>query len=279
MPYVNHLHYEERGQGRPVIFIHCPAVSRIYWQPVIDRLQSQFRCIAIDVRGHGKSGLGDTPWRFTDIAEDLAMLTRALDLERPVLVGYSTGGAIGLLAPLEHSGLFGGVVATGGYSECSNLYLKTKAGAGLWAARAGLSKLVARVIVRHNGLEKAHRQAMMPEALAVRPVSLQSIIAETLRVNFTRRLPKIDVPVLLVYGGKDDPMHRYCRILQRWLPEARSVFFPGADHRVPTQAPDDFADSVTEFIYGIDAPPKADELPVMEPSLYHPGIQTDQIHP
>lgn len=279
MPFVKHLHYEERGHGRPLIFIHCPAVSRIYWQPVIDRLQSQFRCIAIDVRGHGKSGLGDRPWRFTDIAGDVAMLTRTLHLERPVLVGYSTGGAIGLLAALEYPGLFGGVVGSGSYSECSNLYLKTKAGAGLWAARVGLHKLVARIIVRANQANKAHGAAMMDEALAVRPSSLQSMIAETLRVGFTRRLPQIQEPVLLTYGAKDDPMHRYCRILQRWLPAARSVFFEGADHRVPTQRPDDFADAITEFVYGIDAPPKPDELPLLEPSLMHPGMDRDQIHP
>ncbi|HWI66698.1 MAG TPA: alpha/beta fold hydrolase, partial [Symbiobacteriaceae bacterium] len=81
MPYVNHLYYEETGAGRPVILIHCPALSHIYWRPIMDRLGSVCRCIAIDIRGHGRSGLGDRPWRFADIAADVAMLTRALQLE------------------------------------------------------------------------------------------------------------------------------------------------------------------------------------------------------
>lgn len=274
MPYIRHLFYEETGAGRPVILIHCPAVSHLLWRPVITRLRTACRCFAIDLRGHGRSGLGDTPWTFTDIAADIAMLVRRLGLEpAPLLVGYSSGGSICLQAALDEPDLYGGLAIIGGFSECTTPHLRSKARLGLMAVRAGLTPLIGRSVVATNHATPEHAREMLPEARAVRPQALLSYLQETMRAGFTARLGEIHRPVLLVYGTDDDRMHPYYRKLRAGLPAARSAFVPRCGHQVPTRHPTALADLLAEFAAQLE-PDETD--PLLQPSFRHPGVD---LHP
>ena len=278
MPYVKHLYYEETGAGRPVIFIHCPALSHIYWRPVMERLAPTCRCIAIDIRGHGRSGLGDRPWRFDEIAADVAMLTRELSLNDPVLVGYSSGASIALMSAITEPALFAGVVAVSAFSECSTWAMKAKVGLGLAAVKLGLVPLIGTNVIGTNSTGKAHTRAMLPDARQVSPVALRSFLRETLRVNFTHRLHGVRVPVLLVYGADDDWMHSYYRTLHERLPGARAIFFPGTDHRVPTRQPELFSDAVAEFLAGLEPEPEDLFAVPLLPTYAHPGVESYPLH-
>lgn len=275
MPYVHHTYFESAGTGRPVIFIHCPFVSHIYWRPIVNRLRGVCQRIAFDLRGHGKSGLGDQPWSFHDISADIALLTRELELEQPILVGYSSGGTIALQAALDEPELYGGLVLVSGFSECSTLYLRTKTAAGLAAATLGLSGLAGSNVISTNAVDARHARAMLPDVRSVRRASIRSFLRETLKTNLSDRLPEIQIPALLVFGADDDLMHGYYRILRKGLPHARTVIVPQTDHRVPTRRPDDFAALLAEFVAERNEPP--DDLLIPQPQ-YQPGATEHQLH-
>lgn len=262
-----------------MIFIHCPALNHIYWRPVMERLAPVCRCIAIDVRGHGRSGLGDTPWTFADIGDDLAMLTRNLGLDHPVLVGYSAGGTIALRAAVDHPGLFGGVVPVSTFSQCCNVWVRAKVAVGALAVRLGLTPFIGPNIITTNSADAAHMRAMLPLARQVPRESMLSFFEETLRTDFTADLPRIQVPVLIVGGAKDDLMHRYVAIMRQKLPVSRAVFFPETDHRVPTREPERFADLVAEFLAELEpADPAEDPGELVLPTYLHPGSDQPQLH-
>ena len=86
------LAYEERGTGVPVVFVHGLTFNRGTWRPIIDRLADRFRCIAVDLPGHGESS--GLPRSWEDLGHRLAAFITALEIERPVLVGHSHGGAL-----------------------------------------------------------------------------------------------------------------------------------------------------------------------------------------
>jgi 3-oxoadipate enol-lactonase len=100
------------GAGKPVLLLHGIVVSSdLNWVDVYEPLrQAGFRVLAMDLRGHGR-GLRDYK-RLTleDCADDAAALLEQLGVTRPIVVGYSMGGAIAQLLINRHPGSAGAVV-------------------------------------------------------------------------------------------------------------------------------------------------------------------------
>jgi non-heme chloroperoxidase len=87
------IYYKDWGTGRPVVFSHGWPLSADSWEAQMVFLASRdYRCIAHDRRGHGRSS---QPWNGNDMdtyADDLAELIDTLDLKGAVLIGFSAGG-------------------------------------------------------------------------------------------------------------------------------------------------------------------------------------------
>ena len=92
------LHVEETGNpaGRPVLFIHGYSQCRLCWKKQMNSsLAKDFRLVALDIRGHGLSDKPEDGYADSKIwADDINAVINALELERPLLVGWSYGGAI-----------------------------------------------------------------------------------------------------------------------------------------------------------------------------------------
>jgi pimeloyl-ACP methyl ester carboxylesterase len=85
------------GADVTLVFIHGWLLSRRYWQPLIQQLSPQYRCLAYDLRGFGESRpCGHQQFSLEAYAQDLVELLGELRLGRVWLVGHSLGGAIAL---------------------------------------------------------------------------------------------------------------------------------------------------------------------------------------
>lgn len=111
VPHSYHLTPETNHSEITLVFVHGWLLSRRYWQPVIDNLSKDFRCLSYDLRGFGESNLGiearslpihqqsDVPaFSLSAYAQDLGALLTALNLQSVWLVGHSLGGSIALWA-------------------------------------------------------------------------------------------------------------------------------------------------------------------------------------
>jgi pimeloyl-ACP methyl ester carboxylesterase len=94
------LHVREWGNvdGPPIVFIHGWSQSHLCWhRQVASSLSDEFRLVAFDLRGHGMSEAPHQCQHYTYAglwAYDLAAIIDELELERPVLVGWSYGGFV-----------------------------------------------------------------------------------------------------------------------------------------------------------------------------------------
>lgn len=87
------IHYQDVGEGKPVIFISGWPSSHQMWEAQTDELpKNNIRCISYDRRGFGKSDKPFGPYDYDTLAGDLAELIRQLDLSDVTLVGFSMGG-------------------------------------------------------------------------------------------------------------------------------------------------------------------------------------------
>src|SRR6202140_2994664 len=87
------IFYNDWGTGQPGVFSHGWPLSADAFEDQMSFLASRgYRCIAHDRRGHGRSS---QPFNGNDMdtyADDLAELVQALDLQKAIHVGHSTGG-------------------------------------------------------------------------------------------------------------------------------------------------------------------------------------------
>jgi pimeloyl-ACP methyl ester carboxylesterase len=92
------LHFVEAGIGDPVVLLHsfCGSVERDFAaRGLLAALAARFRVIALDLRGHGRSGKPHAPQQYgRELALDVARLLDHLQLAKAHVVGYSLGGHI-----------------------------------------------------------------------------------------------------------------------------------------------------------------------------------------
>ncbi len=88
------IHYEETGQGRPLVLIHGWTCSGRFFKRNVDELGKSCRVINMDLRGHGESDKPDWGYRISRMAKDVRDLIQALGLKDVTLLGWSMGGSV-----------------------------------------------------------------------------------------------------------------------------------------------------------------------------------------
>ncbi|WP_256077083.1 alpha/beta fold hydrolase [Massilia sp. YIM B04103] len=102
------LHCLDIGQGEAVLLLHGLGSCGHDWEPQIQTLALHYRIIAPDLRGHGLSPAphDGKPWRMADLAQDVAELLSALELDSVHIIGFSLGGMVALeLAQMQRATL------------------------------------------------------------------------------------------------------------------------------------------------------------------------------
>lgn len=104
--------YEKVGEGRPVLLIHGNGGSHKEFDVLTEAIKDRYTVVAPDSRGHGESA---TPgvYHYQDMADDMINLINALELDKPVVVGYSDGGIVALLMAIKDSDVLSGIICCG----------------------------------------------------------------------------------------------------------------------------------------------------------------------
>ncbi len=91
------IHYELSGKEKASVVVpsHSLACSQVMWWPQIELLESHFRVLRFDTRGHGQSQAPQGPYTLEQLVDDAIGLLDALKLDRVYWVGLSMGGMIG----------------------------------------------------------------------------------------------------------------------------------------------------------------------------------------
>ncbi len=88
------IFYEIRGNGAPVVLLHPFPCHHEFWDPVAAALESRYRLILPDLRGHGDSEIGEEPAVMAKHAGDIARLLDAAGVGKAAFIGCSIGGYI-----------------------------------------------------------------------------------------------------------------------------------------------------------------------------------------
>lgn len=106
------ISYQVQGEGKPaLVFVHGWCCDRSYWDAQLPHFAEKYKVVAIDLAGHGESGLERKDWTMKAYGEDVEAVVKKIELGQVVLIGHSMGGFVILeaerLIPEKVIGLVG----------------------------------------------------------------------------------------------------------------------------------------------------------------------------
>ncbi|QNK34664.1 alpha/beta hydrolase [Serratia sp. JUb9] len=223
--------------GPPIIFIHGLLGSHLNWtqQQQAPQLQ-RYRLITFDLRGHGLSGKPQQEAAYRDgkrWADDLAAVINNAQARRPLLVGWSLGGAVitNYLAAYGDSNISGAVYVDGVVELTPDLIpAHPQVYSAMTAERLGTHLNGERAFLRLCFYQQPDRvtfeRLLANAALAAWPMQRA---VPTMTIPLEQGLKNVRAPLLFIYGRHDALVNP-----QASLARARSV-----NPRIESQIYDD----------------------------------------
>jgi pimeloyl-ACP methyl ester carboxylesterase len=203
--------YEVHGTGTPaLIFVHGWSCDRSYWQGQIEPFSRDFKVVAIDLAGHGESGLGRRSWTIEAFGADVAAVVKKLNLQRVILIGHSMGSNVIAEAARQMPGRVAGLVLVDQYKDLGPGLSQEEVQAFAAKLRTNFSDPVA-AFVRKMFVSTS--DSALVERVAADMASAPAAIALDALVftlNYSRQMPhtleELKLPVIAINDAGDRPM-------------------------------------------------------------------------
>ena len=250
-----------QGTGEAVVFLHHGGGNLAMWEPVVPYLAESYRCITLDLRGHGRSDAPMSGYRIETMAADVIGVLDQFAIDSAHIVGSSLGAEVGLCLAAEYPDRVLSLVCEGAYESPYGPYS---------AERMDPADADAEIASRVESL-RARPEAVFdtPEAFVAQTRELheswgiwnEAVEAETaynahiredgqvvhawrkwardeymthfFSLRFEKVYPRITCPILILPGESDanDPeISRAMRALSALAPSCRIQLVPGAIH-------------------------------------------------
>lgn len=204
-------YFDEGHEGVPIILVHGFPFCKETWLPQLDFLSFDFRVIAYDIRGFGKSSSSaETPVSIEIFANDLILLMDSLHIEKAIVCGFSMGGYIVLNALYLHSNRFIAAILCDTQSIADSVEAKAKREKTILQIEANGLQLFAADFV-NNIFDKETLATNNALVVSIHNIiidaSISSVVA-TLRALANRSesgstLNQISIPTLIICGEND----------------------------------------------------------------------------
>lgn len=248
------LYYHESGssvKGTPLL-LHGAGGNHLYWPPEIRR-KNEYRILALDLPGHGKSSETSGLQSIQEYVDAVYAWIQAMDIHQFVIAGHSMGGAIALSLALQFPAHLAGLVliSTGARLPVSPMLLAETSSSALYL------KAVHRIMEWSFSPDAPPR--LVELAYRRMAESRQSVLHSDLKAcaefNVVDQLDKISCPTLVLCGEKDlMTPRRSSQYLASRIPRAQLHLVAGAGHMVMLEQPHTVAEAVHGFVMHLVQP-------------------------
>lgn len=247
------LHYEEYGQGTPLLLLHGLGSSCRDWEYQIPAFAARYRVIALDIRGHGRSDKPRERYSIRGFSADVEALIEHLNLGPVHVIGLSMGAMIGFQLAVDHPQLLKSLCIVNSAPQ-----VKVQSANDVWqyAKRWTLARLVSMQTLGSalaRNLFPAPEQAHLREKMAKRfgqndkrayLASFDAIVGWGVQ----HKLSRITCPTLVVSADRDYTPVALKEAYVRLIPNARLVVINDSRHATPLDQPELFNRTALEFV-------------------------------
>jgi len=227
-----HLAYARHGRGAPLLLVHGFPLDHTSWGQIAPLLENDFDMILPDLRGFGESTTSNSPYRISDMADDLAGLLDRLGIKKPAMAGHSMGGYVSLAFAKKYPQRVSGLAlvssqAAADAPERRDGRYKT----AQEVAEKGVSVVVETMTPRlsANANVQASVRDVMKKQKPFAVIGALKAMAE--REDLLPLLSAFTFPLLLIHGDQDEliPLAR-SQEMKAALPASQIVVLRGAGH-------------------------------------------------
>jgi len=199
-----------------MLFVHGFLNEASVWTSVIDELQTSFRCLSVDLPGHGRSpGNGPDTYSRDLVLNDLRAVLEAAAVDRAYVVGHSLGGYLALALAIESPSLVAGLGLVGAGPGFRNPDSRDK-----W----------------NDSVRSLVADRKLPEGMEVISMHVDSMVMD--------RMHEINVPATVVVGERDKAFMASASVFEKHLDVVAKTVVPGAGHMVHAKAGAAVADAI-----------------------------------
>ncbi len=218
------MYYEIKGEGKPILFLHGWGTNIESFVPVIASLSKEFKTIAVDFPGFGKSAEPEGVWGVSDYTDVIESFIMEMGFEKIDIIAHSFGGRVTILLANRIPGRIGKIVI------CDGAGVLPKRGLDYYIKV--YSYKIAKKLFKLFGAESAGRlKRAGSEDYRRLNENMRATFIRVVNEDLTKYLKNIKNPVLLVWGEKDETTPLYmAKIMENELDDAGLVVFEGAGH-------------------------------------------------
>ncbi|MBR9824508.1 MAG: alpha/beta hydrolase [Alphaproteobacteria bacterium] len=258
------LHYADHGSGMPVLLVHGWAASGAFFDDLAAMLAADMRVIVPDLRAHGDTACGQSTLTIDRLADDMAELIAALELDSVVVLGWSMGAMVlwRMLLRHDHRAVAGMVVEDMsprvlnsedwplGMSNGLDVQASARA---VRAMRSDWTAYAEAFTPRIFSRDRLHRD---PEMIAWSRDRIKTLDSDAMAalwssmtaLDLRSDLPAIKTPTLVIYGERSDAYGpETSRYLVETLPNASKKGFAHSGHAPHMEETEEFARAVLNF--------------------------------
>lgn len=253
-------HYRDIGEGPTLIFAHGLFANHEIFSAQVQALSQSYRCIVLDMPGHGLSGYDPAGWKLDDLSRDLALMIEALSLGKVTFIGQSQGGMVGIRLAAYFPQWVAGLVLigtsaraefperlqnwqrqretllSGSEQACEDLFTKIQ------------GDINSREWLQNHQAEAARElRIMLSHPRSGLALALDAAVFE--RGDITELLADISAPALIICGEQDTATPvELSREIATLIPESRLLVLAGTGHHPPTEAAQAVTAAMADFL-------------------------------
>ena len=247
------LYYEIAGEGQPLLLVHGLGSSTRDWELQVAFFSPDYRVIAFDVRGHGRSDKPPGPYSIPLFADDTAELIRSLGIARAHVMGISMGGMIAFQLAVDAPELVKSLVIVNSAPELILRSFKER-------VRFLQRLLVVRLLgMRKMGEVLSARLLPKPEHQDLRRKFVERWAQNDKRAyldslwalvgwSVAEHLSEIKAPTLVVAADEDYSPVSVKQAYVGRMPHAELVMIADSRHATPVEQPEAFNKVVAAFL-------------------------------
>jgi pimeloyl-ACP methyl ester carboxylesterase len=248
---------EETKQS--IVFIHGFPFDHTLWDDVISELQDNYYCVSYDIRGFGDSELNTGQYTMESFTEDLENIIARLELDKPIICGFSMGGYIALRTNEKLRGSYKALILANTTTSSDNDEAKLKrAGAISGIDVNGIEPFIDGFFSAAFSKDFIKKEPLKLEKIKNKimnfnPIGIKGgLLAMISRTDTTESLKDIEIPVLLISAENDNiiPPDTMTQMANK-IKNSTLVCLSGSGHVSMLEKPDEFTSAVKNFLKSI----------------------------